>query len=120
MRILTSKGFSYIEAIIATSILGIAVVGILMTVSSIKKPVAKSDRALVAAYFGQEVLENLRAKVDARDFNTGELSITTPDAPHVVTKVINGVTYKAFYHVLDDPASGSRRVNLTVDWPDVQ
>ena len=121
MRIYTlnSRAFSYVEAIIATAILGIAVVGILMTVASIKKPAAKTDRALVAAYYGQEVLEGLRAKVDARDWDSGELAITTT-TPHVKTKTIDGVVYKASYHVSEDPETGSRKVDLSVDLPDLE
>ncbi len=116
IRMSQQQGFSLVEALIAVTIFAVATVGVFMTISAVKRPVVKTDRELTAAYFSQEILDGLRAKVDARDWNSGDLSLTPPQ--HTVLKTINQVTYNATYDVVQD--GKSRRVILNVTWPDPQ
>lgn len=104
-------GFSIAEAVIAAVVFVIAVTGVLATISNIKKPSARTDRSLEAAYVGQKVLEDLRNEVDAGTWDTGPLSVgPTRPCP-------NGIV-NCTYSVDEDPVSRARAVTVNVTWPD--
>ena len=93
------SGFSLVEALIAVTIFAVATVGVFMTIAAIKKPVMKTDMELTAAYFSQDILDGLRARVDARDWDSGDLKVGRHFPP---LRVINTVTYNAIYDVVQD------------------
>lgn len=98
------------EAALAAIIFAIAAAGIFSTVAVMRQPGAESEDRIGAAYFGQQVLENLRAKVDQGTWDTGELD---PNRTHTVTSGI----YTATYNVTTE-SSGAKKVTLQVTWPD--
>ena len=106
------------EVIAASVILAITVVGIFMSVAYLKKPSDKAKYALTAGYYGQQVLEELRAKVDARDWDQtyGPLYLVSNHC--LDPKPINGVDYTACYTITTDPDSQARKVQVTVTYAD--
>lgn len=109
-------GFSITEAVIAAVVFVIAVTGVLATIGNIKKSSARTDRSLTAAYVGQQVLEAMRANVDAGTWNNPASPLSL--GVHNGSKPVNGVTYTYTYTVAQDPVSKARRVTITVNWPD--
>ncbi|MDO8801774.1 hypothetical protein [Phenylobacterium sp.] len=105
-------GFSIAEAVIAAVVFVIAVTGVLATISNIKKPSARTDRSLTAAYVGQKVLEDMRNEVDAGTWDTGPLKTGPNPRP-----CPNGVA-NCTYSVDEDPVSRARAVTVNVTWPD--
>ena len=63
---LSSSGFSIMEVTIAALIFALTAVGILSAISSLRTPAVTSEKELQAAYYGQTILDDLRAKVDER------------------------------------------------------
>jgi len=104
---LNKKGVSLIEVIIAALIFSITSAGLFSTFSAQRIATERSQRQLQAAYYARQVLEELRAKVDQQNWDSGDLSIGT----HNVTSGI----FTASYEVTED-STGLRRVNLTVTW----
>lgn len=98
------------EAALAAIIFAIAAAGIFSTVAVMRQPGAESEDRIGAAYFGQQILENLRAKVDQGTWDAGELS----PGLHTVSSGI----YTATYNVTEEPGSGAKKVTVTVTWPD--
>ncbi len=117
----TQKAFTIVEVLVAAVIFSITVLGVFSTIAAIRKPAAVSERTLVAAYYGRQVLEDLRAKIDKRDWNTGLLSTGTHNYG---TAIIHGVSYAASYLVENAPeatlpAGGLRKVTLTITWTEL-
>ena len=114
------KGFTIVEVLVAAVIFGIAALGVYMAIAGIQKPVAKSNRSLVAAYFGQRVLDNLRSEVDARkwDDTSSGLYPTAVGQPKVISDQIGGVIYNAVYDVQEDSVSKARKVTMNIVWDD--
>lgn len=101
------------ESTIAAIIFAVAAAGIFATVAVMRKPAAESEDRVNAAYFAKEILEDLRSNVDARNWDTGDLS-TTPTPTHTVPAQGK---YTAQYTVTTMP-SGAKKVDVTVTWPD--
>jgi Tfp pilus assembly protein PilV len=99
--------FSMVEALIASVILSISVVGVLATMSSQKAPSVESDKKVQAAMAAKQFLEGLRSKVDATTYATGELSLGLHSG------VAFG-TYTVDYHVT--AAGSARKVDLNITW----
>ena len=119
------NGFSLVEAVVASLIFATAVVGVFATMSSFKKPSIDSDKKLMAAFIGKQVLEDLRVHVDQRDWDTGASPLSPLGGgrhPSQLGQFFNAfnptysVNYQYFYTVTQD-VSGSRQVNLTLSWP---
>lgn len=118
-------GFTIVEVLVASMVFSIAAVGIFSTIAITRKPSAVSERKIAAAYYGKRVLDDLRAKTDARPnvWNGGALG-TAGSLPYSVglgTTTINGTVYTATYTVNDaTPASPGapevRKVDLTITW----
>ena len=108
-------GFSITEVIMAAVVFSVTAVGIISTVSVLKKPAVGWDRKLVGTYYGQQILEDLRAKVDQS--NWADASSPLAVGNHTVASYTagNGTAYDATYTVTELP-SGAREVTLTVNW----
>ena len=104
-----SAGFSITEVTVAAVVFAITAVGIISTVSAVRTPSATSQKDVQAAYYGQNILDGLRAKVDERNWldPSGSLSVGTHTLPP------NGI-YKAVYNVSDDGTG--RKVDLNIRW----
>ena len=102
-------GFSIIEVTIAALIFTLTAVGIISTVASLRTPSATSQKDLQAAYYGQNILDDLRARVDERTWTDSNslLAVGTHTLPP------NDI-YNAVYAVTDDGAG--RNVVLNITW----
>ena len=102
-------GFSIIEVTIAALIFTLTAVGIVSTVASLRTPSATSQKDLQAAYYGQNILDDLRARVDERTWTDSNslLAVGTHTLPP------NDI-YNAVYAVTDDGAG--RNVVLNITW----
>ena len=115
---LNKKGFTLVEAVVAALVFAAVAVGIFATTSALKTPAVRTDKKLIAAFYAKQILEDLRAKVDQRDWDTGPLRVgfTTTQT---ITNPTNNVTYTLTYVVTSMlPASNARKVVVTVAWPD--
>ncbi len=110
------SGFSIAEAVIAAMVFVIAATGVFATIGNIKKPSARTDRSLTAAYVGQQVLEDMRTNVDAGTWDDPGSPLSL--GAHNGSKSVNGVDYPYSYNVVQDPVSKARQVNITVNWAD--
>lgn len=107
-----NTGFSIMEAALAAVIFAVAAAGIFSTIAVMRQPAVESEERIGAAYYAQQILEDLRAKVDQGNLaaNTGDLSTGNHSAGS------SGI-YSADY-VVTPQANGSRKVTVTVTWPD--
>ena len=114
-----SCGFSLVEVTVAALIFVIAAVGIISTVAVLRTPSRSYETGIPAAYYGQNILDNLRSSVDQRTWANPDLAVN-PLAPgnHTIAPVtIANTTYNAVYTVdPDDPTLKGRRVRLTISW----
>ena len=108
----------------ASIVFAIAAIGIFSTIAAIRKQgAAVSNRKLTAAYYGKRILDESRAKVDARTWNGGFFG-TAGSLPYngsLAPTTINGTTYNASYTISDaTPAVAGalevRKVDLTITW----
>ena len=113
----SQQAFSLVEVLVASMVFILAVAGVLATLSAVRQPASTAERELKAAIVGQQVLEEMRVKVDANDWNAANLA-ETGGTPQTFTKTVNGVDYEISYTVVEDPVSHARQVNMTVNWPD--
>ena len=109
-------GFSLVEVMVAGVIFSIAVVGVFSSLAAVKKPIHTSDKSLDAALCGQQVLEGLRASVDASNWNedSSPLKLKPDYAPASVGACV-GYTLE---YAVTDAGNGARKVTLTVAFPD--
>ena len=116
------SGFSMVEALIAAVIFAVAVVGVFATSAALKKPTVVSDKKLTAAYIGKQVLEDLRSKVDQREWLTGSLATYNLALGDHGPFTFNNPTYQVAYNVMwtvsSVPNSDARQVLVTIQWPD--
>ena len=114
-------GFSLVEAIVASLIFATVVVGVFATMSSFKKPSVASDKKLMAAFYGKQILEDLRAHVDQRDWDTGLLASNpalNPHGPFSQFSPTYNMTFNYWYTVTEDYVGGPRQVSLNITWPE--
>ena len=108
--------FSLVEAVVAGVIVSIAATGVLVSLSTVPKPIAAStDKSLGAAYCGQRFLESLRAGVDARDFSSGKLALTSSPVTIQDYCAYNNTKYSITYEITQ--ADTARKAKVTVSWP---
>ncbi len=111
-----NKGITLLEAFLAAFIFIISVSAIFVTMTNLRKPAVNNEQAVAAALTLSNILEDLRSKVDSRDYDTGKLSIRPEDNPH---KISLGTQYKIAYNVTADPSgSGARKVDASIFWND--
>lgn len=104
-----TAGFSITEVTVAALIFALTAVGIVSTISSLRTPSATSQKDLQAAYYGQDILDDLRAKVDQRTWTNS----SSPLAVGTHTLPPDGI-YNAVYTVTDD--GNGRNVTLNITW----
>lgn len=102
-------GFSIIEVTVAALIFTLTAVGIVSTIASLRMPSATSQKDLHAAYYAQNILDDLRARVDERTWmdSNSPLAVGTHALPP------NDI-YNAVYTVADDGAG--RNIVLNITW----
>ncbi|OGX07835.1 MAG: hypothetical protein A2Z88_08710 [Omnitrophica WOR_2 bacterium GWA2_47_8] len=102
-------GFSIIEVVVAAVIFSIAAAGILAMSSIAGRPkAARSERAIGAALFAQQLLAWYRTKVEATSYNTGNLAEGN--------YTFNTGIYSAFVQIRNDTSGAGRFINIKVDW----
>ena len=111
------KGFSLIEVIMAALIFAIATGGLFSTFRVQREYSNKSERKLQAAYCGRQVLEELRSKIDQRNWDSGNLqegtrTYTFASAPCSAFTAAYTVTNV----VINSVTTGGRKVTLNVNW----
>ena len=111
------KGFTVVEVIVATIVFTIAAAGIFAMTSGLRKSaVTDSKEDINAAFIGKRVLEDLRTKVDATNWNQAGGPLDPATNPHAAnTIVVDGKTYTPTYNVIQE-ADGGRRVTINITW----
>ena len=111
-RIGSRKAASITEAIIAAVIFAIAAAGIFSTISAVRDPGAESEHRVKAAYYAQEALEDLRAKVDQGTWASGDLTLGVHPLPD------QGIYSGTYTVTAIDPGNemSPRRVDVFVTW----
>ena len=112
-RRINQKGISLVEVLVASVIFSVAALGMFSTLSMMRVSSDVSDKKLGAAYFGRQVLEELRAKVDQRSYNDPGSLLSIGNHTYVNTNPQS--PYTATYTVTLDP-TGARKVDLSVSW----
>ena len=105
------------EVIVATLVFSIAAAGIFAMTSGLRKSaVMDSKEDINAALIGKRVLEDLRTKVDATNWNQAGGPLDPATNPHVANSiVVDGKTYTPTYTVTQE-ADGGRKVSINITW----
>ena len=104
-----NKGFSIVEATVSAIIFVIATAGVLSMISATRQSASVSEEETGAVYYGQQILEELRASVDQTSWDTGGLTVGS----HTLSFGL----YTATYSVTDVPGgNGVRKVTLDIVW----
>ena len=118
------------EILLASVIFVITAAMVYITINAVRQPVLQKERALTAALFGQQLLEDLRSQVDAADINasgnwTGNLALGV-HGPFSQTDA-QGIVYNEIYTVACGDGSATcdnsdvaRAVTLSINFPDTQ
>jgi Tfp pilus assembly protein PilV len=101
-----SSGFSMMEALVASMVFAIGVVGVFTTMSAQKVPSAQADKRVMAAQAAKRFLEGLRGRVDAATYDSGALAVGN--------YTVSLGTYTVNYTVT--PAGTARKVDLNITW----
>ena len=123
------SGFSLVEVTVAGVIFMIAVAGVFASLAAVKKTPVPLEMG--AAYCGQQLLENLRVHVDAREwdavngvYNPNTLLATGPhkatsgntaDAPFLAS-LAACVGYTVQYTVENVPGKAVKKVKTDITW----
>ncbi|MBF0619155.1 MAG: hypothetical protein HQL19_03190 [Candidatus Omnitrophica bacterium] len=108
-----SHGFSMVEVLVSAVLFATTSAFIFSLLQHVHEPAAETRSRDKAAQYTRKVLENLRTKVAASTWDTGDFKIQKhalppdPDFPNI----------NATYNVVADP-SGARKVILEVAFPD--
>lgn len=106
-RLVRNQAFSMVEVLIVAVILSISVIGVMATMSAQKGPAVESDEKVQAALAAKQFLEELRSKVDASTYNTGDLSL----GAH------NNISYGGYtINYLVSADGNARKVDLNIAW----
>ena len=97
------------SSMVAGVIFSIAVVGVFATLAAINP-----DRTVGAAQCGQQLLEDLRAEVDARSWDTAGNRLTVGNNKDGGVCPQNGLIYNRSYNVA--LVGSARQVTVTVTW----
>lgn len=120
LKVNENIGLSLVEILVATIILLIAALGTFGVLASMRGQSSGSERELQAAYFGRQMLEELRAKVDQGTWNSWYLTCdgaTYPwPGPFVNHTFFNTFNGQAFYNCADLGTPPVRQVNLIINW----
>lgn len=127
---MNKKGVSLVEVTIAALIFSIAAAGLFIVLSQQRQTSDRSERRLQAAYYAKQLLEELRAKVDQRNWNTAvppnpaiwsNLNLTCDGNPYPWPGALPPlpgvqVNYTCRDIAPGNPGEGSRQVTLTIQW----
>lgn len=140
MRIknLNNSAFTLLEILLSSIIFVVTVAGLFATLSAVRAPVTTKENALSAAVFGKQVLETLRAQVNAGTFYTAcsstgsngdckdfSLSVGThqmslPAGLSWPSADVNSANANLLTYTVTCPApctaDSARRVDLAVNW----
>ena len=117
----SNSGFTIVEVIVSTVIFAIAAVGVFASIAAVHAPAIVSERKVAAAYYARQVADNLRAKVDARNWNPVTSSWIAGTAletgTHSLgTTTMNNTAYTTSYVI--SPVAGTNlwKMDVTVNW----
>lgn len=117
--LIKNKGFSLVEVIVASLIFALASSGVYHALIVAQKASTVSEKEVIAANYGRQLLEDLRAKVDQRSWEAGSWYLSCDGAWHdwpVNPAGWDAFTGSADYKCDQDIAAGSRKVTLNVIW----
>ena len=124
--LIKKNGYSLVEIVVSSLIFSIAAAGLLSLFASQRETSDRGEKRLLAAYYGRQVLEELRAKVDQRNWNAGtpnwwnlncdDLSYAWPGSLPPSTLHNAQVNYTCTEILPPNPAAGSRKFTLTIKW----
>lgn len=101
-------GFTLVEILVAMTIFAVAVLGLAVGATSVMRANQTSYFSTVATNLAQDKLEEIKAR-------SGDY--ITSGGP--ITDTVNNVTFSRSWTVTDDsPASGVKRIDVTVTWTD--
>lgn len=103
------------EVLVASIIFLIATAGLFAAFSRSRVNTENVDKRLQAAYVGRQVLDELRAKVDQR--NWGDVSSNLAVGSHSFVRSTSAGDYTINYIVTENATLGGlRKVTMTVTW----
>lgn len=105
MRIVSAKGFTLVEVLVALAIFSIAFTGFVSLLTSVLHANAQAKRRTEAATFAQDKLEELRQSA-------------TPTAGSDSITPTGGSPYSRTWTVGAGPTAALRTVTVTVTWTD--
>lgn len=113
----SNQAVSLVEVVVASLIFLLAAAGALGAFSMAQKMSTVSEKEIVAANYGRQLLEDLRANVDQRTWNAWILTCDStwrawPTAPSAWDAFQGSVQYNCY----QDPSTGLRKVTLSVNW----
>lgn len=110
------RGFTITETLVASVVFMTAVIGVMATMNVGTSDMVVSQEEIDAAYYGKQVMEDLRAKVDARNWAKGGGGPMDPDAGVIAYGTMG--PYTATYDVEEDDAQWgtARKVTVTITW----
>ncbi len=102
------------ESFLSALLFIISVASIFVPLVGVRKPAVNNDQMVTGTLVAQNVLEDLRSKVD---------SATAPELdssgnPHTKIYTLPSGSYDVSYNVIQDP-TGARQVNLIANWQDM-
>ena len=115
----SNQAFTLVEILVAAVIFALAAMGLFAAFSTQGNMKGKSERRQIAAYYGRQLLEDLRTKVDQR---SGVWPLTICDGSSQpwtgLTPPLSGMTvsYTCAIIAAGQPGEGSRTVTLNVQW----
>ena len=112
-----SRGFTLLEAFLAAFLFVTSVAAIFVTMNALRKPAVNNERMLEGALILKDFLEELRSKVDHREFDNPMVFTNGVHNPDPVVGPTSGIPFTIQYNVVTE-ASGVKRVTATVTWPD--
>lgn len=121
-RMKSHSGFSITEVVVAALIFMIVAAGTFSVFSMARQQSVASDKEIIATYRGHELLESLRAHVDARSWDHDDWAGLTCDPQgDAVTRDWPGQTHQGYpiQYQCELFADGFlRKVTVIVPWDD--
>lgn len=117
MKIKNFVAVSLVEVVVASVIFLLAAAGALGAFSMAQKMSTVSEDEAIAANYGRQLLEDLRAHVDQRTWNSWYLTCDSTWRAWPTTPTgWDAFQGTAHYNCTQDPTTGLRKVNLNVVW----
>ena len=115
-KIKKNTGFSIVEVIVAAVIFTLASLGTFGAFSMARQTSSSSEQEIIAANYGRQILEDLRAQIDQGSWASWYLTCPAtgadwPSSPTVDDAFQGTVVYKC---TVD--ATGAKKVTVTMTW----